>query len=180
VVLVHGPGAPPTYAFPAGDVRTMDGIDSEPVAELDGYVCVPWAAVDAWYEEDDEVVGHPRNPYHRIDCLRTSRRVQIEVEGATLVDGPASIALYETGLEPRLYVNREQIRMDLLHPSETTTYCPYKGTASYWTARVDGAEHADVAWCYEDPLPESTAIRGLLSFEPTRSTVRTDLPPPAF
>jgi uncharacterized protein (DUF427 family) len=175
VWLVHRPGQPPAYAFPAHEV---DAAVAEPEPELPGYVRVRWDAVDAWFEEEEQVSGHPRNPYHRIDCLRTSRHLRVEVAGALLVDTTDTIALYETGLAPRLYVRPALVRMDLLVPSATITYCPYKGTASYWSAVVEGSVVDDVAWSYEDPLPESEPIRGLLSFYDHRVTVTHDLPIP--
>jgi len=173
VLLVHRPGRPPAYAFPAADVSV---VAMEPDVDAPGHVAVAWDAVDAWYEEDEQLHGHPRNPYHRIDCLRTSRRLRVEVAGTVLVDTDATIGLYETSLAPKLYAQPSSVRTDLLQQSDTTTYCPYKGTATWWTAVVGDATVADVAWSYEDPYPESEPIRGLLSFEPQRATVVTDLP----
>jgi uncharacterized protein (DUF427 family) len=174
-LLVHRRGRPPGYAFPAADVA--EGVATEPEPDAEGYVTVAWDSVDAWYEEDQPLQGHyPRNPYHRVDILPTGRHLRVEVAGAVLVDVTGGLALYETALAPKLYVPREQVRMDLLAPSDTTTYCGYKGTASYWSAVVDGVTHADVAWTYEDPFDESVAIRGLLSFEASRCTVVHDLP----
>jgi uncharacterized protein (DUF427 family) len=108
--------------------------------------------------------------------VRTSRRLRVEVAGAVLVDTTETVGVYETALEPKLYVRRDQVRAELV-PSPTTTYCPYKGTASYWTAVVDGARVEDVAWSYDDPRPESLPIRALLSFDPARATIDHDLPP---
>jgi uncharacterized protein (DUF427 family) len=173
VLLVHRQGRPPTYALPSGDVAGVDAV-AEPDAP--GYVAVAWDAVDAWYEEDEEVFGHPRNPYHRVDCLRARRRLRVEAAGETLVDTDVTLAVYETSLEPKLYVDRRFVRMDLLVPSEMTTYCPYKGTTTYWHARVGEQLVRDVAWSYEDPLPESTPLGGLLSFEEGRVQVEHDLP----
>jgi uncharacterized protein (DUF427 family) len=173
-LLVHRPGEPPAHAFPASDVH---GVAAEPEPLAPGHVRVPWDAVEAWYEEDERVYFHPRNPYHRVDCVRTSRRLHVEVAGAVVVDATGTIGVYETALEPKLYVGRDQVRMDLLVVSPTTTYCPYKGTASYWTAVVGDTTVTDVAWSYDDPLPESLPIQGLLSFDPARATVVHDLPP---
>ena len=78
--------------------------------------------------------GHPRNPYHRVDCLRSRRRLRVEAAGLTLVDTAQTVAVYETALEPRLYVDPGQVRTAVLVPSATQTYCPYKGTATYWNA----------------------------------------------
>jgi uncharacterized protein (DUF427 family) len=174
-VLVHSPGAPPAYAFPAADVDGGE-IAGEPEPAAPGHVHVPWDEVDAWYEEDERMLGHPRNPYHRVDCVRTSRRLRVEVAGATLVDAAETMGVYETALAPRLYVARDHVRTDLLVPSDTTTYCPYKGEASYWTATVGDTVVEDVAWSYDDPLPESLPIRRMLAFDPTRATVHQELP----
>jgi uncharacterized protein (DUF427 family) len=173
VLLIHSPGRPPTYALPVGDVI---GLPSEPAVGAPGYVTVAWDAVDRWLEEDEEVFGHTRNPYHRVDCLRSQRRLVVEVSGQLLVDTTQTLAVYETALEPRLYVAPEHVRMDLLEPSTTETYCPYKGMCSYWSARIGDTLVEDVAWSYEDPLPESTPLARFLSFDDTRATVRHDLP----
>jgi uncharacterized protein (DUF427 family) len=172
-VLVHRPGHPPIYAFPLDAVH---GISAEAVPEAPGHVHVPWDAVDAWYEEDEQVFGHPRNPYHRIDCVRTRRRLRVEVGGVVLVDSDETVGMYETALATQLYVARDQVRTDLLVPSTTAPYCPYKGTASYWSAVVDGVLFDDVAWSYDDPLPECMPVRGLLSFDVARATVIQDVP----
>jgi uncharacterized protein (DUF427 family) len=172
-LLVHRAGRPPAYAFPAEDV---DPAVAEPEPEAPGHVHVPWEAADAWYEEDERVHGHPRNPYHRVDCVLTSRRLVVELGGVTLVDTHDTVGVYETALDPRLYVARRHVRAHLSR-SATTTYCPYKGTASYWTAAAGDLVVADVAWSYEDPLPESTPLAGLLGFDPERARVVADLPP---
>jgi len=177
VVLVPRPGRPPTYAFPVADVHGV-AADAEPAAP--GHVAVASDAVDAWFEEAEEVHGHPRNPFHRIDCLRSTRHLRVEVAGEVLVDTRDTVALYETSLAPKLYADRAAVRTDLLVPSPTTSYCPYKGTASWWSARVGDVVVEDVAWSYEDPLPESLPIAGLLSFDGQRAAVTTDVPPPAF
>lgn len=173
VVLVHRPGQPPSWAFPESDVRELPS-SAEPAAR--GYVRVPWDAVSVWYEEEEEVFGgHPRNPYHRIDCVRARRQLRVELAGALLVDATDVIALYETSRAPQLYVRREAVRMDLLAPSSTRTYCPYKGTATHWTATIEGTVVHDVAWSYDDPLPESAPIAGLLGFYAERTTMVQDV-----
>ena len=174
VVLVHRPGQPPTYAFPAYDVQRGPPVSVDPA--VPGYVLVPWNAVTAWYEEEEQVIGHPRNPYHRIDCVRARRRLRVEVGGVLIVDTTDVIALYETSRAPQLYARPDAIRMDLLLSSPTRTYCPYKGTARHWGARVDGTVVPDVAWSYEAPLPESAPIAGLLSFYSERTTMLQDVP----
>jgi uncharacterized protein (DUF427 family) len=174
VLLVHRPGRPPAYALPEDDVH---GVPAEPEPDTPGYVTVAWDAVDSWFEESEEVHGHPRNPYHRIDILRSERRLRVDVGTTTVVDTNETLVLYETALEPKLYVDPRHVRMDALERSATETYCPYKGTASYWSFRTEDETVADVAWSYEDPLPESLPLRGLMSFEESRVTLLHDLPP---
>jgi uncharacterized protein (DUF427 family) len=173
VLLVHRAGRPLAYAFREEDVGALP---HEPEPEAPGYVQVPWDAVDEWIEEGRRLVHYPPNPYHRVDCRPTTRRLRVEVAGETLVDTDDTIILFETALAPKLYVRKQLVRTDLLRPSRTTTYCNYKGECSYWSAVVGDQVVEDVAWSYEDPLPESSQIRGWMSFEPTRAMVETDLP----
>jgi uncharacterized protein (DUF427 family) len=173
VLLVHQAGQPPTYAFPVADVYQDVG---EAVPEAPGHVRIDRQRVAEWYEEDERVVGPPRNPYHRVDCVPTSRRLRVEVGGAVLVDTTDTMGVYETSLAPRLYVAPASVRTDLLVPSTTTTFCPYKGTASHWSAVVDGVVVDDVAWSYDDPQPACLPIAGFLSFYEDRSALTTDLP----
>jgi uncharacterized protein (DUF427 family) len=175
--LVHRPGQAPTFAFPAGAVSDTP---AEPVPESTGHVAVAWDAVDAWFEEDEQVFYHPRNPYHRVDCVPTSRRLTVTVGGVDLVATDRTTGVYETSLPTRLYVARTEIRMDLLEPSPTSWYCPYKGTATYWSAVVAGRRVEDAAWSYDDPRPECLPIAGMLSFDATLVDVTADLPNPAM
>jgi len=172
-MLVHRPGQVLSFAFPADEV---DGLPTEPEEEAPGYVRVPWDAVDAWVEEGRELVHYPPNPYHRVDCRPTTRRLRVEVAGTTLVDTDDTLILFETALAPKLYVAPQHVRTDLLRPSGTVTYCNYKGHSTYWSAVIGETVVADVAWSYEDPLPESTPIKGYLSFEPTVAEVSAQLP----
>jgi uncharacterized protein (DUF427 family) len=172
-LIVHRPGRPLTFAFLPDDVA---GLPSEPEPEAPGYVRVPWDAVDTWVEEGRELVHYPPNPYHRVDCRPTERRLRVEVAGTTLVDTDDTIILFETALAPKLYVAPEHVRMDLLRQSDTVTYCNYKGHSTYWSAVIGDTVVDDVAWSYEDPLPESVQIKGYLSFEPTRAEVTAELP----
>jgi uncharacterized protein (DUF427 family) len=173
VLLVHRRGRPPTYAFPRDDVH---GPPAEPEPDTPGYLTVAWDAVDAWFEEAEQVYGHPRNPYHRIDCVRSERRLRVDVGPATLVDTHDTLVVYETALDPKLYVDPRHVRTDVLEKSPTQTYCPYKGTATYWSYRVGDDTVADVAWSYEDPLPESAPLGGFLSFDESRVALSHDLP----
>lgn len=173
VLLVHRPARPPTYAFPEGDVDRTLARSSEPAAA--GYVSVAWDSVSAWYEEEEQVCGHPRNPYHRVDCVRARRRLRVELSTILLVDTDDVIGVYETSRAPQLYVRRQAVRMDRLIESPTSSYCPYKGTARYWSGVVGGTVVPDIAWSYEEPLPECGPIAGMLSFYPERTKVTQEL-----
>jgi uncharacterized protein (DUF427 family) len=145
-----------------------------PVEELRGLVRLEWGALDAWFEEDVEVFVHPRDPHVRVDVLPSSRRVRILVDGVVVADSPRPRILFETGLPPRFYLPKADVRMDLLTPTNRATACPYKGWASYWSLTVDGTTHADIAWSYRTPLPESSDIGGLVCFYDERVDVEVD------
>ncbi len=177
-LMVHRQGRPLSYVFPADEVT---GLPFEPEPEAPGYVHVPWAAVDTWLEEGRELVHYPPNPYHRVDCRPTKRRLRVSVggfRGTPLVDTDDTVIVFETAVETRLYVDPAHVRTDLLQRSETTTYCNYKGFATYWSAVVDDLVVEDVAWSYLDPPPESLPIKGFLSFDATRVDVVAELPLP--
>jgi uncharacterized protein (DUF427 family) len=123
-----------------------------------------WNEMDAWYEEDEEVFVHARDPYKRIDALRSSRHVRVVVGGETVADTGRPMMLFETGMPVRYYIPEEDVRMDLLEPAAAVTGCPYKGTARYWSARVRGQVFENIVWTYPDPIPECPGIKGLLCF----------------
>ena len=135
-----------------------------PVEELRDKVRIEWNALDTWFEEDVEVFVHPRSPNVRVDALASSRRIQVSLNGTELADSSRATVLYETGLPPRYYLPKSDVRMDLLTPTDTETACPYKGWASYWSVKAGGTEHPDLAWGYRTPLPESGAVAGLVCF----------------
>jgi uncharacterized protein (DUF427 family) len=172
-LLVHRPNRPLAYAFPADEVA---GLPFEFESEAPGFVRVPWDAVDVWFEEGRRLVSYPPNPYHRVDCRPTNRRLRVEVAGAVLVDTEDTIILFETALGPKLYVDPALVRTDLLRRTETATYCNYKGECSWWGAVIGDTFVEDVAWSYDDPLPESLPIKGWLSFDPLRADVQAELP----
>jgi uncharacterized protein (DUF427 family) len=126
---------------------------------LGGRTILRWDPFE-WTEEEEPVVVHPHDPFARIDVLRASRHVRVKIGGVTLAESTRPVALYETGLPTRWYLPREDVRMDLLSPSELRTGCAYKGFASYFSA--EGAP--DVAWTYPDPLHEALPVRDLVSF----------------
>ncbi len=131
---------------------------------LQDHLAFKWDAIDHWYEEDEEVFVHARNPYTRIDAIQSSRHVRIEVDGQTVANSHRAVLLFETGLPTRYYIPKDDVQMDWLQPTETHTRCPYKGTASYWSLTVNGTEYPDLVWGYPDPIPESGKVKGLLCF----------------
>ncbi|GGO82644.1 DUF427 domain-containing protein [Wenjunlia tyrosinilytica] len=148
--------------------------EDSPVERLRDLVRLDWDAMDGWFEEDEEVFIHPRSPFTRIDILASSREVRVELDGEVIAESRAPKVLYETGLPPRFYLPKTDVRLDLLEPSTTVTGCPYKGTASHLSARVNGTVHADIAWTYPAPLPESAKIAGLVSFYDRKVKVFVD------
>ena len=120
--------------------------------------------VDHWYEEDEEVFVHPRDPYHRVDVLQSSRRVRVSVNGEVVAETERPRVLFETGLPPRYYIPPEDVHEEALVASERTTRCPYKGVASYYSVEAGGERVDDLVWYYPDPIPETPKIRGLLCF----------------
>jgi uncharacterized protein (DUF427 family) len=145
-----------------------------PIEALRDTVRLDWGAMDEWLEEDEPVYTHPRDPYTRVDILASSREVRVELDGVTLAQSSSPRILFETGLPPRYYLPISDVRMDLLRPSSTTTHCPYKGTAGYWTVEIDGRRYEDVVWIYRTPLPESQKIAGLACFYNERVDLYVD------
>jgi len=172
-LMVHRRGHALSYAFPVDEIIALP---SNPVSEAPGYVHVAWDAVDSWFEEGRELVHYPPNPYHRVDCRPTNRGLHVSVGDAVLVDTSTTTVVFETALPPRLYVAPALVRSDLLRRSATTSYCNYKGYATYWSALTEDREHQDVAWSYEEPLAESSPIQGFLTFDETRVQLIADLP----
>lgn len=168
----------PTYYLPVADVRTEQipqaALRYGDAEGLPGLVRLDWDAMDAWFEEDEQVYTHPRSPYTRIDILDSSRHVRVEVEGVTVADSTHPRVLFETGLPPRFYLPKVDVRLDLLERSEKVTYCPYKGQARYWSVRAGGTLHPDLAWSYPTPLPESQKIAGLVSFYDEKVDIHLD------
>jgi uncharacterized protein (DUF427 family) len=145
-----------------------------PVERLRDLVRFEWSSMDSWFEEDEEVFVHPRDPYTRVDVLPSSRKVRVELDGVVLAESERPQVLFETGLPPRYYLPRIDVRLDLLEPSETVTRCPYKGSAAHLSARVGDTVHPDVSWTYPTALPESARITGLVSFYDTKVRVYVD------
>src|SRR6185437_13073478 len=130
-----------------------------------GTVRFDWDALDAWYEEDERVFVHPRNPYARVDALRSTRRVRVELDGVVLAESPAPVMVFETGLPTRYYLNRTEVDFARLIASDTVTACPYKGvTSDYWSVRTGDTLQPDIAWAYDFPTLALEPIAGLVAF----------------
>ena len=142
---------------------------------LEGRVLLEFRGLDRWLEEDDPVIGHPRDPYHRIDVRRSSRSVRVAVGGVEVAASSQPHLLYETLIPVvRSYLPPEDVRTDLLRPSPTRSVCAYKGEASYWSLQLGDTVAEDVVWCYENPEPEAAAIAGLFCFFDERVDVVVD------
>ncbi|PSR68939.1 hypothetical protein C8258_07045 [Nocardia sp. MDA0666] len=135
-----------------------------PIPELREHIRLDWEQMDRWFEEDEPIYVHPRNPYTRVDILASSRKVRVEIGGEVVAESNSPHILYETGLVPRYYLPLTDVRMDLLTSSATTTSCPYKGTAEYYNIRVGDTDYPDLVWYYRTPLPESQKVAGLVCF----------------
>lgn len=141
--------------------------------DLAGHVVLDFDALD-WREEDERVVGHPRDPHHRIDVRRSARRVRVSLDGHVLAESGRPVLLTEAGLPVRWYLPAADVDGTRLRPSATATTCAYKGTARYWSASVPGRTVADVAWSYPDPLPGAEPVRDLVCFFAERVDVSVD------
>ncbi len=149
----------PRYYFPA-DAVAVKCHDTTGIGDIDGHVALNWGEMDGWFEEDEEVFVHARNPYVRVDALRSSRTVRVEIDGEVVAESSSPVVLFETGLPARYYLPALDVRRDLLTPTDLQSSCPYKGTARYWSI---GA-HENIVWSYPTPLPESQPVQGLFCF----------------
>lgn len=168
---VYDPSVPFAVHTAPGEPVTVAGAEGfRPAApELAGYVVLDFKGFDAWYEEDERNFSHPRDPFHRIDIVHSSRHVRVEADDETLAESARPYLLFETGLPPRYYLPPEDVRTDRLAPSDTSTACAYKGHASYWA--LDGR---DVAWSYPAPLREAAEVTGRIAFFNERVDIVVD------
>jgi uncharacterized protein (DUF427 family) len=172
----HSPsrGDGPTFTVRAGGKEAAGAAlryEQSPFEELRGAIRLDWAAMDAWFEEDEEVFTHARDPYTRVDIVPSSRHVRVEVDGVTIAETSKPTLLFETNLPTRYYLPKSHVRMDLLEPTDGESHCPYKGDAEYWSLR-EGND--DIAWSYRTPLPESQKIAGLVAFYPEKVDLYVD------
>jgi uncharacterized protein (DUF427 family) len=204
VKLLHESGRLPVYYFPPDDVRqellepsertdqsqpkgtarfwsvrvgdrvAADAAWSWSAPLLEGHVALDWSSMDEWFAEDDQLFGHPRDPYSRIDVHKSTRHVRIIRDGVVLADTRRSRILFETGLPPRYYIPAEDIRTEFLVPSSKKTRCAYKGSASHWSVRIGDREVADLVWAYPEPQHDAEPVRDLLCFYQERVELELD------
>ena len=168
-------GATDWFTVAAGDRRVPHAAWQYPslpehASVLRGRVAFAWRAMDAFYEEDERMVGHAADAYHRIDIRKTSRHLVVKDGARTIVDSVRPLVLFESGFAPRWYVPREDVDESALVPAEGQTFCPYKGLCSYY----DIGEHRRAGWSYLRAWPEVARISNLVSFEPDEVTVLLD------
>jgi len=169
---VHSTDGEVTDLVAAGQQRPGAGFRPAD-KDLAGLVILDFGAFDAWYEEDELNVGHPRDPYHRIDVLPSSRQVQLELDGEVLADSSRPALLFETMLPARYYLPRADVTAELI-PSGALTWCAYKGQASYFSVLVGGRLVPDIAWSYTDPRHDAVQVRDLIAFFDERIDVTLD------
>ncbi len=156
----HGLQVAETSRSGVAHVYTDDALEG-----LAGTVRFEWAALDAWFEEDEEVFVHPRSPYVRVDSLRSTRTVRVELDGVVLAESCCPVMVFETGLPTRYYLDRTAVSFEHLIATETVTSCPYKGkTSGYWSVRLGDELHPDLAWAYDFPTRHLAPIAGLIAF----------------
>jgi len=184
-VLVWVPGSLAVYRFPADEVR-MDLVEDgalrvgsrvEPDAVRvcdDGLVEVRWSAMDEWFAEAEQLFGHPRDPYHRIDVYPTPRRVRVLLDGEVLADSRRARVLYEAALPPRWYLPAADVDLERLVPSGHMTRCAYKGAASYWHVRVGDGLVEDLVWSYPDPEHDAEPVRDMYCFFSEKVDIELD------
>lgn len=167
------------WSIQVGDRRAAHAVWAYPeplerAGWLRGYQAIYWERVDAWLDEDELVEGHLRDPYHRVDVRDTGRHVRVLADGEMIGESRRAKVLSETGLPNRFYLPLEDVRTELLAPTDTSTVCPYKGTASYWSLAQGRDRVEDVAWSYPDPLEDALKVRGHLCFDHDSLDVEID------
>jgi uncharacterized protein (DUF427 family) len=137
--------------------------------ELKGLIAFYFDRMDQWFEEDEEIFVHPRDPYHRVDVIPTDRQVRVSLDGELLAESTRALALFESNLPTRWYLPREDVVAEL-EPSDTVTRCPYKGTAGYYSV----GEGRDLVWYYTEPFDEVRRIAGMVCFFNERVDLELD------
>ncbi len=150
------------------------GYPDSPVVELRDLRSLNFGQMDGWFEEDEEIFVHPRDPYHRIDVLYSSRHIEVSVDGVKVADSHRPRLLFETNMPTRYYLPKLDVRMDMLAASDTSSACPYKGVASYWSLTSGDVRAQDVAWGYGTPLVAASKVTGLVCFYNEKVDITVD------
>ncbi|KAI0687658.1 DUF427-domain-containing protein [Cytidiella melzeri] len=163
------------YDLVVGNRKANAAVSKYLKGDLAGLLNIEFGAVDAWFEEDEQIYVHPKDPYKRVDVLQSSRHVRVEFNGQEIANTKRPHLLFETSLRVRTYIPKIDCRMDLLVPTELTTQCPYKGVANYYSIHLpDGQVSANTVWWYRTPLPECIEIKGLLAFYDEKLDIYVD------
>jgi uncharacterized protein (DUF427 family) len=169
-LLYEPPKVLPVHVFPEEDVR-LDLLPPEAITRHeDDLIEIDWNAPDEWLEEDEELVGHARDPFHRIDCRRTSRHIRVSIGGEVVADTHRAVALFETRLPTRWYIPRDDVLVELERNDDHRTTCAYKGHATHW----DAAGERAIAWSYEEPLNDAVPVRSMIAFYNERVDIDVD------
>ncbi len=134
--------------------------------DLTDFIAFDWNKMDHWYEEQEEVFFHARNPYHRVDFIDSTRHVEVFVEGQKVAETTNPLMVFETTLNPRIYIPESDVNFDYLVSTKSKTHCPYKGDAAYYALKVNGEIYKDAAWYYPEPIPEAPRLKGTIAFWP--------------
>jgi uncharacterized protein (DUF427 family) len=161
----------PRHVFPEDDVR-LDLLPDEVVTRHDpgGLIEIEFGFPDQWLEEDEELIGHARDPFKRIDCRRTSRHIRVSIGGQVVADSRRAVALFETDLPTRWYIPRDDVSAELARNETHHTTCAYKGHATHW----DVADEPAIAWSYELPLNDAVPVRSMIAFYNERVDIEVD------
>ncbi|MGE0217095.1 DUF427 domain-containing protein [Mycolicibacterium sp.] len=169
-----GPSRTFSLVGSAGMIASAARVFDDGGGPVAGLVRFEWDAL-RWFEEDEPIYQHPRNPYARVDALRSHRHITVALDGVPLADTHNPVLLFETGLPTRYYIDRTDVAFENLEPSDTQTVCPYKGTTSgYWSVRVGDRLHLDLAWSYATPLPAVAGIANMVAFYNEKVDITVD------
>ena len=160
----------PRHVFPEEDVR-LDLVPDEAITRHEGgLIEIDFGFPDQWLEEDEELIGHARDPFKRIDSRMTSRHIRVSIGGQTVADTRRAVALFETGLPTRWYIPRDDVSAELIRNATHHTICAYKGHATHW----DVAGEKAIAWSYKLPLNDAVPVRSMIAFYNERADIEVD------
>ena len=149
-------------------------IEGEGVVDVRDYVAFYWDKMDSWFEEDEEVFVHARDPFTRIDCLKSSRHVKVSISDCVVAETSAPVILFETGLPPRYYIPKQDVEMALLRKSEKLTRCAYKGEEHYYSVDINDQITHDLAWFYRYPTSEASDVANHICFPQGKVDIYVD------